>query len=96
MVISDFTDIAASVFIHTRTSGGKLYVSTEDMVWAREPENYDSWRAAAQKSSATSSYGETEEVMLAPGGSASSSTGDGNTTGGNTPSQPGNGGNLGE
>lgn len=84
------------VFIHTRNSGGKLYVSTEDMVTAINDPDIESWSSASQKSSATASYGETAGVILTPGGSTSSSTGDGNTTGGNTPSQPGNGGNLGE
>ena len=84
------------VFIHTRNSGGKLYVSTEDMVYSYNDPDLEGWTAAAQRNSATASYGETSEVMLAPGGTTSSSTGDGSTTGGNTPSQPGNGGNLGE
>lgn len=84
------------VFIHTRNSGGKLYLSTEDMVTSLSMSNLEGWHTASQKASATASYGETTEVMLAPRGSTSSSTGDGSTTGGNTPSQPGSGGNLGE
>lgn len=95
MAIEEFTSNLV-VFIHTRNSGGKLYVSTEDMVSSYEDDELEAWRAAGQRNSATASYGETTEVMLAPGGSISSTTGDDNTTGGNTPSQPGNGGNLGE
>lgn len=94
-IITEFMSTMC-VFIHTRNSGGKLYVSTEDMVTAIDDPDIDLWRETAQKNSATASYGETGEVILAPGGSTSSSTGDDSTTGGSTPSQPGNGGNLGE
>lgn len=95
LAIEEFTSNLV-VFIHTRNSGGKLYVSTEDMVYSYTDPDLEGWTAVAQKNSATASYGETQEVMLSPGGSTSSSTGDDSTTGGNTPSQPGNGGNLGE
>lgn len=94
-VIQEFSS-GLCVFIHTRNSGGKLYVSTEDMITNIDDSDIEMWSGDAQKASATASYGETEEVVLAPGGSTSYSTGDDNTTGGNTPSQPGNGGNLGE
>lgn len=94
-VISEFISTLC-VFIHTRNSGGKLYVSTEDMITSIDQSDMEDWRTGAQLGSATASYGETQGVMLAPRGNTSSSTGDGNTTGGNTPSQPGNGGNLGE
>lgn len=56
-------------YIHTRKSGGKLLVSTEQM-FIREGEhaNYDAWRSEGQFARAIASYGESTTVPLTPGG----------------------------
>lgn len=86
----------AFVFIHTRKSGGKLYVSTQDMVMnADANENAEAWRSPAQLAKAIASYGESTTVPLAPGGQGSLGSGnDSSSGGGSTPGGDG-GGSLG-
>lgn len=80
----------AAVFIHTRKSGGKLYVSTQDMaVNDLLLENIPGWRSDAQLAKAIASYGESTNVPLAPGGAVSGGSGNDSSTGG------GNGGGSG-
>ena len=73
----------AFVFIHTRKSGGKLYVSTQDMVLNPNTNtNVEAWRDGAQLAKAIASYGESTTVPLAPGGNVSGGSGNDNSTGG--------------
>lgn len=73
----------AAVFIHTRKSGGKLYVSTQDIILNMEVlVNYDAWRSATQTAKAIASYGESTTVPLAPGGAVSGGSGNDSSVGG--------------
>lgn len=73
----------AAVFIHTRKSAGKLYVSTQDIVLNTVAlTNYDAWRSEAQFTKAIASYGESTTVPLAPGGSSTGGSGNDSSTGG--------------
>jgi hypothetical protein len=73
------------VYIHTRTSGGKLIVSTERIVLTEGAENtMVEWSAQSQVDKATYSYNVDTPVLLAPGGTTtgSSSTDNNPSTGG--------------
>lgn len=70
----------AFVAIHTRKSGGKLLVSTQDMFLTQNPDN--AWTNSAQLSEAIKSYGESTTVPLAPGGSSGFGSGNDSSTGG--------------
>ena len=73
----------AAVWIHTRKSGGRLYVSTQDMFLNDvEMSTLQAWRAQAQLAKAIASYGESTNVPLAPGGAASGGSGNDSSTGG--------------
>ena len=88
-------DADAFVYIHTRKSAGKLYVSTETMV--TKPDNDTSvpeWRAQAQLTSAIATYGEATSVPLAPGGNVSSGSGNDSSSGGGIEDEPGGEGSL--
>lgn len=72
-----------AVFIHTRKSGGKLYVSTQDLALNDLlQEELTEWRSSAQMAKAIASYGESTNVPLAPGGAVSGSSGNDSSTGG--------------
>lgn len=74
---------SAVVFIHTRKSGGKLFVSTQDIiVYESEDSNAEAWRSNAQFAKAIASYGESTSVPLAPGGAVSGGSGNDSSTGG--------------
>lgn len=82
----------AAVYIHTRKSGGKLYVSTQDIVLSVPAQaNASEWETSTQLAKAILSYGETTSVPLAPGGQGSLSSGNDSSTGGGDDS-----GNIGE
>lgn len=86
----------AAVFIHTRKSGGKLYVSTQDIVLNTEVlPNRDAWRSDMQLAKAIASYGESTTVPLAPGGQGSLGSGNDSSTGGGSNPGAGGGGSLG-
>lgn len=86
----------AVVFVHTRKSGGKLYVSTQDMVLnPNAVENVGAWSANAQFAKAIASYGESTTVPLAPGGQGSLGSGNDSSTGGGGNPGTGGGGSLG-
>lgn len=70
----------AFVAIHTRKSGGKLLVSTQDMFLTQNPNN--AWTNSAQLNEAIKSYGESTTVPLAPGGSSGFGSGNDSSTGG--------------
>lgn len=73
----------AAVFIHTRKSAGKLYVSTQDIFLNEgENSNYEAWRSEAQFTKAIASYGESTTVPLAPGGSSTGGSGNDTSSGG--------------
>jgi hypothetical protein len=56
----------AYVYIHTRTSGGKLIVSTERMILSSGAEEAaEAWSAQSQVDKATDSYNVETPVMLA-------------------------------
>lgn len=86
----------AVVFIHTRKSGGKLYVSTEDMVVTSSIVTAtQGWRSDAQFAKAIASYGESTMVPLAPGGNSSQQSGnDSSSGGGGIEDEPGGEGSL--
>lgn len=74
---------SAFVYIHTRKSAGKLYVSTETIVTMPEDTTeVPLWRSANQLSAAIASYGEATSVPLAPGGNTSGSSGNDSSSGG--------------
>lgn len=73
-------DADAYVVIHTRSVGGQLLVSTEDMVIVNEPD--DAWKGDVQQGSAIESYGQFDLIPLEPGGSTSSGTGNDSSSGG--------------
>lgn len=88
-------DASAFVYIHTRKSAGKLYVSTETML--TEPDNdtqVPDWRAQAQLTSAIATYGEATSVPLAPGGNVSGGSGNDSSSGGGIEDEPGGEGSL--
>lgn len=72
--------MVAFVAIHTRKSGGKLLVSTQDMFTTQLPN--EAWTASAQLNGAIKSYGESTTVPLAPGGSTGFGSGNDSSTGG--------------
>lgn len=81
----------AAVFIHTRKSAGKLYVSTQDIFLnALVMESLGEWKSPSQLAKAIASYGESTTVPLAPGGQGSLGSGNDSSTGGG--SAPGTGG----
>ena len=84
------------VYIHTRKSAGKLYVSTED-IFIREEifSSFDAWRSEAQLNKAIRSYGESTTVPLAPGGQGSLGAGNDSSTGGGGNDGGDGGGSLG-
>lgn len=78
------------VYVHTRSSNGKLYVSTERIAWFEDEsaEVYDAWGASDQMTRAVESYKVDQDVPLMPGegsipvtGNDSSSGGGGGNTG---------------
>lgn len=73
-------DLVGIVFIHTRKSGGKLLVSTQDMILMKTPDA--EWTASAQLNAAIKSYGESTTVPLSPGGSSEFGSGNDSSTGG--------------
>lgn len=74
----------AIVYIHTRKSAGKLFVSTEDMAFIGSQSGADAWRSDAQFALAIKSYGESTSVPLAPGGTSDQQSGNDSSSGGNT------------
>lgn len=73
----------AAVFIHTRKSGGKLYVSTQDIFLNDAYDQaYVMWASGAQLTKAIASYGESTSVPLAPGGASTGGSGNDSSTGG--------------
>lgn len=73
----------AGVFIHTRKSAGKLYVSTQDIFLNADANtNAEAWRTNAQVQKAIASYGESTSVPLAPGGAVNSGSGNDSSSGG--------------
>lgn len=82
----------AYVYIHTRKKGGKLFVSTEDMVVSTNTENAISgWKELSQQNAAIKSYGEYTMVPLDPGGSNSQQSGNDTSSGGGGNTGPGDG-----
>lgn len=84
MLINNAEDgAAAAVFIHTRKSSGKLYVSTQNILLNDAYDQaYDMWASESQLASAIASYGESTTVPLAPGGQGSLGSGNDSSTGG--------------
>lgn len=75
--------VGAAVYIHTRKSGGKLYVSTEDIfVTEGVSAGTQGWHSEAQIARAIASYGESTNVPLAPGGNSSQQSGNDSSSGG--------------
>ena len=73
----------AAVVIHTRKSGGKLLVSTQDIFLNMDAlPSYDAWRSEAQFAKAIASYGESTTVPLTPGGTVTVIGGGGSSGGG--------------
>ncbi|WP_226164076.1 hypothetical protein [Hymenobacter terricola] len=72
-----------AIFIHTRKSAGKLFVSTQKLVLNDLlQEELTEWRSSAQMAKAIASYGESTNVPLAPGGAVSGGSGNDSSTGG--------------
>lgn len=84
-------DAVAIVYIHTRKSAGKLYVSTEDMAIIGTQSNAEAWRSDAQFAAAIKSYGESTSVPLAPGGTSDQQSGNDSSSGGNSGGDDGGG-----
>lgn len=86
----------AAVVIHTRKSGGKLYVSTQD-IFLNEVQtgNLEAWRSASQLAKAIASYGESSTIPLAPGGEGSLGSGNDSSSGGGSAPGGDGGGSLG-
>lgn len=80
IVEDSITSSDAYVFIHTRSVGGQLLVSTEDMFVVNTPD--EAWKGAAQQGSAIDSYGQGDWIPLVPGGSSTSGTGNDSSSGG--------------
>lgn len=73
----------ACVYIHTRKSAGKLFVSTEDIhIGSVIAEATQGWSSDAQVAKAVASYGESTNVPLAPGGAVSGGSGNDSSVGG--------------
>ena len=69
-------------YVHTRTSGGKLVVSTERIVIEEEFDSVPKlWETQAQVDKATDSYNVETPVMLVPGGTTSGESGTDNNPG---------------
>lgn len=78
---TEYTSSAdAYVLVHTRSLGGQLLVSTEDMRVTRDADN--AWKGEAQKNSAIDTYGMFDWIPLVPGGSTTSGTGNDSSSGG--------------
>lgn len=93
--ISSAANADAVVYIHTRKSGGKLYVSTEDMfVLGSVATATQAWRSEVQFSKAIASYGESTLVPLAPGGNSTQQSGNDSSSGGDNSGGSGGGGSL--
>lgn len=76
-------DADGFVYIHTRRSAGKLYVSTENILLSDSVlEDVDVWKMPNQLQFAIMSYGESTSVPLAPGGSSSQQSGNDSSSGG--------------
>lgn len=87
----------AYAYIHTRTSGGKLIVSTERMILSSGAENaVKAWSAQVQVDEASDSYTVDTPVMLAPGGTTSGESGTDNNPGSGGSTGGDDDGNLGE
>lgn len=70
------------VYIHTRTSGGKLIVSTERIVLTSGAEGViEDWSSQSQVDKATDSYNVETPVLLAPGGTTTGSSSTDNNPG---------------
>lgn len=79
----DADGATAFVYIHTRKSAGKLYVSTESILTLpADDSGLPEWKDARQLSAAIASYGDAANVPLAPGGSTSGSSGNDSSSGG--------------
>lgn len=90
-----FVGVDAYVHIHTRSVGGQLLVSTEDMYLVGDPDS--AWTGEAQQTSAIASYGQFEVVPLEPGGSSTSGTGNDSSSGsGGSGGSGGDDGDLGD
>lgn len=73
---------SAYAYIHTRSSGGKLVVSSERIIMRDGAiEVSQEWADAQQEALATDSYNVETPVMLAPGGTSTGSSATGNTPG---------------
>lgn len=84
------------VYIHTRSSAGRLYVSTERIAYfsGETATQIEKWGASDQMTLAVESYKVDQDVPLIPGDTNFPSTGnDSSSGGGSKPSGPG-GGNL--
>lgn len=84
------------VYLHTRSNGGKLYVSTEHIAyWDGETaEMIDMWGSSDQMTLAVESYKVDQDVPLMPGDGSIPSTGNDSSSGGGgggKPSGPGDG-----
>ena len=86
----------AAVVIHTRKSGGKLYVSTQDIFLNEaQTSGLEAWKSASQFAKAIASYGESTTVPLVPGGQGSLGSGNDSSSGGGSTPGGGGGGSLG-
>lgn len=88
-------DVDGYTYIHSRNQGGKLLVSTSNIVLAANTlENMESWGSSTQNADATESYKVETPVMLAPGGAttgnSATDTAPGTGGGGNTGPGDGN------
>lgn len=92
-VFSQPQDADAYVLIHTRSVGGQLLVSTEDMFVVNAADT--AWKGTAQKESAIDSYGQGDFIPLVPGGATTSGTGNDSTSGGGGTEEDDDDGNLG-
>lgn len=82
------------VYIHTRSSAGKLYVSTETIAYydGETAAEIEKWGASDQMTLAVESYKVDQDVPLMPGDTDFPSTGnDSSSGGGGKPSGPGDG-----
>lgn len=72
------------VFVHTRSSGGKLYVSTERIAYfdGETATEIEKWGASDQMTLAVESYKVDQDVPLMPGDSVTPSTGNDSSSGG--------------
>lgn len=82
------------VYIHTRSNGGKLYVSTETIAYydGETATEIEKWGASDQMTRAVESYKVDQDVPLMPGeGSVPTTGNDSSSGGGGNPSGPGDG-----